>query len=99
MSTPPAPASPAGASVVPGAVTLADITAALTARYPEHRNERVDIAALRVYFDLEVNGPVTALDRMFYRGATDADILIERTLAAIHARNKQRGMTPEAPTT
>jgi hypothetical protein len=107
MSTLPAPASPAGASVVPGletlvaeTVLLSDITCALAGRYRTRTLAQLSRPALRVYFDYETHGPVTELDRAchagpsgFSRYASDADILIERTLARVRARNLQRGIT------
>lgn len=67
------------------------ITEALRVRFPGRTDDAYRLAALRVHFNLESEGPVTDVDRLFLGGrdgdATDAEILIERTLVSLREKS------------
>lgn len=78
-----------------------EILEALHRRYPERTKSQCRIAAMRVHFNLETEGPVTDVDRLFLGGPDaedpDAEVLIERTLLEIRDRNA--GITDIEPHT
>lgn len=71
--------------------TFDQIIAALRARYAGHTDAQYRLAAMRVHFNLETEGPVSEIDRLCLggpnRGRSDADILIDRTLNEIRDLN------------
>jgi hypothetical protein len=91
ITTSPAPSPGDGAFVVPG--DLDAIAAALHDRYPLQGDTAVRTASLRVHFNLESFGQVTPADRMRLAAPHDrgaVDVLIDRTLEDIAARNASR---------
>lgn len=73
-------------------MTLDDIVAALRARSPGRTDDAYLTAAIRVYHNLEMEGPISEADRLFLGGPDekrgDVDILIDRTLLEMRSRNK-----------
>lgn len=76
--TAPRPLQGDGAFVVPG-VALSAIASALRDRYPDRGAGEIRTATLRVYHNLETDGPVE-----------NAPALIDRTLTAMAGRNEAR---------
>jgi hypothetical protein len=68
-----------GVSFVPGPAALDAIASALRDRYPDRGEGEIRTATLRVYHNLETDGPVES-----------APALIDRTLAAMAQRNEAR---------
>lgn len=72
-------------------VLLDEIERVLRERFPGRREETYGDAVLRVCFEAERGGPVSDVDRMFLGGpggdASDAEVLVERTLVGIRERN------------
>jgi hypothetical protein len=68
-----------GVSFVPGPTALDAIASALRDRYPDRATSEIRTATLRVYHNLETDGP-----------AESAPALIDRTLAAMAQRNEAR---------
>lgn len=73
--------------------TFDQLVVALKERYPGQTDAGYRIAAMRVHFNLETEGPITDVDRLFLGGPnqdrSDADILIDRTLSDMRDRNER----------
>ncbi len=75
-------------------VELEQVKAALRVLYPKQGEAGIAGAAKAVWFEFEVHGPVTEVDRLFLGGpdgdASDAAVLVERTLVRMRERNALR---------